>query len=85
MSISSRELKAGLFPEGSLESPCPSFELTGEPRWTIVKYVAKNGDTINLLSRRFQIPAPLILKLNALPPDTPIEQGQVILLPESCP
>lgn len=85
MSMSSHELKPGHIPEDCLENPLPGLDFAyAETRWTIIKYVAKSGDTIDLLSRRFQIPAPLLIKLNALPPDTPIPQGQVILLPEAC-
>ncbi|HEY8345412.1 MAG TPA: LysM peptidoglycan-binding domain-containing protein [Bacillota bacterium] len=83
MSISSRELKAGFFFEDPLENPVQGFDFTGEEtHWTIVKYVVRNGDTINALSQRFKIPTLLISRLNALYPDATLKQGQVILLPE---
>lgn len=85
MSISYEQLKSGLFSDHDLDDLIQSFNLeSAEAGWTIVKYVVRNGDTVNVLSQRFKIPASLILKLNALSPGTPIKQGQVILLPELC-
>ncbi|NLM38208.1 MAG: LysM peptidoglycan-binding domain-containing protein [Firmicutes bacterium] len=55
---------------------------TEEAAWTIVKYVARDGDTISGLSAKFKIPQSLILKLNDLSPGSLIKQGDVLLLPE---
>ena len=86
MSISYEQLKSGLFSDHDLAGLIQSFNPdSAEAGWTIVKYVVRSGDTINALSRRFNIPATLILRLNTLSPGATLKQGQVILLPELCP
>ena len=83
MSISYHELKYSILSEDDLTALLKGYNFTTEePGWTIVKYVVRDGDTINKLSTRFKIPRALILRLNALSPDSTIKQGEVLLLPE---
>ena len=83
MGISYNELKYSILSEDDLTALFKSFNFTSEePGWTIVKYVVRDGDTINALSARFKVPRTLILRLNALSPGSTIQQGQVLLLPE---
>jgi len=83
MGISYNELKYSILSEDDLTALIKSFNFTSEePGWTIVKYVVRDGDTINALSARFKVHRTLILRLNALSPGSTIQQGQVLLLPE---
>lgn len=83
MSISYHELKDRILSETELAALLKGFASpTAASGWTIVKYVVRDGDTIDDLSARFKIPRSLILKLNALSPGSPIKQGEVLLLPE---
>ncbi len=83
MGISYNELKYSILSEDDLTALIKSFNFTSEePGWTIVKYVVRDGDTINALSAHFKVPRTLILRLNALSPGSTIQQGQVLLLPE---
>lgn len=85
MSISCDELKYSILSEDDLTDLIKGFSLNAEePDWTIVKYVVRNGDTINELSERFKIPRTMILRLNALSPGSPLNEGEVLLLPEPC-
>lgn len=83
MGISYNELKYSILSEDDLTALIKGFNFTSEePGWTIVKYVVRDGDTINALSAHFKVPRTLILRLNALSPGSTIQQGQVLLLPE---
>ncbi|NLC53670.1 MAG: LysM peptidoglycan-binding domain-containing protein [Firmicutes bacterium] len=83
MGISYNELKYSILSEDDLTTLLQGFNFTPEePRWTIVKYVVRDGDTIGKLCNRFKIPRTLILRLNALSPGSTLKQGEVLLLPE---
>lgn len=85
MAISCDELKYRILSEDDLAALMKGFNPNPEePSWTIIKYVVRDGDTINKLSAKFKIPRTLILELNALSPDAVIKQGEVLLLPEPC-
>ena len=57
MGISYNELKYSILSEDDLTALIKSFNFTSEePGWTIVKYVVRDGDTINALSAHFKSP-----------------------------
>ncbi|HBT15392.1 MAG TPA: hypothetical protein DEB05_00380 [Firmicutes bacterium] len=54
------------------------------PGWTIVKYMVRAGDTITGLSQRFNISLSILMRINCLAPNSLLQAGQVIFLPEPC-
>ncbi|NLW55612.1 MAG: LysM peptidoglycan-binding domain-containing protein [Firmicutes bacterium] len=54
------------------------------PGWTIIKYIARAGDTITALSKRFNIPLFIIMRLNGLTAEATLQTRQVLYLPEPC-
>lgn len=55
------------------------------PGWTMIKYITRTGDTMPALSKRFNIPLFIIMRLNSLTSEAKIRAGQVLYLPEPCP
>ncbi len=54
------------------------------PGWTIIKYITRAGDTIAALSKRFNIPSFIIMRLNGLTTEVTLQARQVLCLPEPC-